>query len=37
MEITNTDDDITNNNDVNEPPINEKKRSQREATKNARI
>ena len=35
MEITNTDDDITNNKDVNKPAKDEKRRSQREAAKNA--
>ena len=37
MEITNTNDDITNNKDVNEPAKDEKRRSQREAAKNANI
>ena len=37
MEITNTDDDITNNKDVNEPAKDEIRRSQREAAKNANM
>ena len=37
MKITNTDDDITNNKDVNEPAKDEKRRSQREAAKNANM
>ena len=37
MEITNTHDDITNNKDVNETAKYERKRSQREAAKNANI
>ena len=37
MEITNTNDDITNNKDVNEPAKDKKRRSQREAAKNANI
>ena len=37
MEITNTNDDITNNKDINEPAKDEKRRSQREAAKNANI
>ena len=36
MEITNTDDDVTNSKDVNEPAKDEKRRSQREAAKNAK-
>ena len=36
-EITNTDDDITNNKDVNEPAKGEKRRSQREAARNANM
>ena len=34
MEITNTDDDVTNNKGVNEPAKDEKRRSQREAARN---
>ena len=34
MEITNTDDDITNSKDVNESAKDDKRRSQREAAKN---
>ena len=37
MEITNTDNDITNNKDVNEPAKDEKRRSQQEAAKNANM
>ena len=37
MEITNNDDDITNNKDVDEPAKDEKRRSQREAAKNANM
>ena len=37
MKIRNTDDDITNNKDVNEPAKDEKRRSQREAAKNANM
>ena len=37
MEITNTDDDITNAKEVNEPAKDEKRRSQRKAVKNANI
>ena len=37
MEITNTDDDITNNKDVNEPTMDEKRRSQREVARNANM
>ena len=37
MEITNTDDDITNNKDVNEPTKDEKRRSQQETAKNANM
>ena len=37
MEITNTDGDITNSKDVNKPAKDEKRRSQREAAKNANI
>ena len=37
MEIMNTDDDITNNKDVNEPTKDEKRRSQREAARNANM
>ena len=37
MEITNTDDDISNNKDVNEPAKDEIRRSQREAAKNANM
>ena len=37
MEITNTDDDITSNKDVNKTAKYEKKRSQREAAKNVNI
>ena len=37
MEITNTDDDITSNKDVNEPAKDEIRRSQREAAKNANM
>ena len=36
-EITNTDDDITNNKDVNESAKEQKRRSQREAAKNANM
>ena len=37
MEITNTDDDITNNKDVNELAKDEKRRSQREVARNANM
>ena len=37
MEITNTDDDTPNNKDVNEPAKDEKRRSQREAARNANM
>ena len=37
MEITNTDDDISNNKDVNKPAKDEIRRSQREAAKNANM
>ena len=37
MEITNTDDNITNNKDANAPAKDEKRRSQREAAKNANV
>ena len=37
MEITNTDDDVTNNKGVNEPAKDEKRRSQREAARNANM
>ena len=37
VEITNTDDDITNNKDVYEPTKNNKRRSQREAAKNVNM
>ena len=37
MEITNTDDDITNNKDVNKPTKGEKRRSPREAARNANM
>ena len=37
MEITNTDDNITNNKDVNEPAMDEKRRSQREVARNANM
>ena len=37
MEITNTDDDIANSKDVNQPAKGENRRSEREAAKNANI
>ena len=37
MEITNTDDVVTNNKEVNKPAKDEKRRSQREAAKNANM
>ena len=37
MEIENTDDDITNNKEVNEPTKDEKRRSQREVANNSNM